>query len=136
MRRRLPTMLACGVLAAVVAACSPAASTPGPSSGFGGSGGVGGRGPVVNVQAVDFRFDPSTITVAAGKVTFHVRNGGSAEHEFEIIKDGQARGEIEGLVPGLEKDLTVDLPAGAYSIECHLPGHLEQGMKATLTVTP
>jgi iron uptake system component EfeO len=129
MLRRASVLVGTSALAALLAACS-SSSTPSSASG------AGGTGPVVNVQAVDFRFDPSAISVAAGKVTFHVKNGGSAEHEFEIIKNDQPVDEIEGLVPGLEKDLTVDLPAGTYSIECRLPGHLEQGMKATLTVTP
>jgi iron uptake system component EfeO len=129
MLRRASVLLGTSALAALLAACS-SSSTPSPSSG------AGGAGPVINVHAVDFRFDPSSISVAAGKVTFHVKNGGSAEHEFEIIKNDQPVDEIEGLVPGLEKDLTVDLPAGTYSIECRLPGHLEQGMKATLTVMP
>lgn len=127
-RARLP--LASVLIGGVLAACSSGSGTPGPSSG------VGGSGQVVNVQTSEFRFDPSSITLPAGKVTFHVRNVGSAEHEFEIFKGEEAVDEIEGLVPGLEKDLTVDLPAGTYSIECRLPGHLEQGMKATLTVTP
>ena len=128
MIRRAPVLLAtCGV-AVLLAACSTAASPP-PTSGAGGSG------QVINVQASEFKFEPAAITATAGKVSFHVRNAGAAEHEFEVIKDGKGIGEIEGLVPGLEKDLTVDLAPGTYSVECHLPGHLEQGMKATLTVT-
>ena len=130
MVRRAPLLLASCAIATVLAACSSGA-TPAPAA----SSGVGGSGPVVNVQASEFKFDPSTVSVKAGKVTFHVRNAGSAEHEFEIIKDDQTVAEIEGLVPGLEKDLSVDLAAGSYLIECRLPGHLEQGMKATLTVT-
>ena len=129
MIRRAAALVASSAMAVMRVACSSTSATPPPASG------AGGTGPVVNVQAADFRFDPSTISVKAGKVTFHVKNIGSAEHEFEIIKDNQAVDEIEGLVPGLEKDLTVDLPAGTYSIECRLPGHLEQGMKGTLTVT-
>ena len=118
------------LLAAVflVAACS-SSSTPA------ASGGVGTSGQVVNVAASEFRFDPSAITVPAGSVTFHVRNAGSVEHEFEIFKGEQAVDEIEGLVPGLEKDLSVNLAAGEYTIACKLPGHFEQGMKGTLTVT-
>ncbi len=61
---------------------------------------------------------------------------GEAEHEFEILKGDQAVGEIEGLVPGLEKNLTVSLAPGDYLYACRLPGHFEQGMKGTLTVTP
>jgi iron uptake system component EfeO len=129
MVRRAPVLLASCGLAAILAACSSSGVSPTATSGTGGSGNV------INVQASEFKFEPAAITAPAGRVTFHVRNAGAAEHEFEILKDGKGIVEIEGLVPGLEKDLTVDLAAGNYSVECHLPGHLEQGMKASLTVT-
>jgi uncharacterized cupredoxin-like copper-binding protein len=92
--------------------------------------------PVIDVTATEFRFEPATINVAAGTVTFHVTNIGVAEHEFEILKGDQTVSEIEGLVPGLEKSLTVSLSPGEYLFACHLPGHFEQGMKGTLTVRP
>jgi iron uptake system component EfeO len=114
------------VLAAIIAACSSAGATP--------TGGLGSTTNAINVTATEFKFDPSTIAVQAGKVTFHVRNAGTQEHEFEIFKGDQAVAEVEGLVPGIEKDLSADLAAGTYTYECRLPGHLEQGMKGTLTV--
>ena len=95
----------------------------------------GSAAPAIDVKASEFRFEPTTISVAAGSVTFHVTNVGEAEHEFEILKGDQTVSEIEGLVPGLEKDLTVSLAAGDYTYACRLPGHFEQGMKGTLTVT-
>jgi iron uptake system component EfeO len=67
-------------------------------------------------------------------VTFKVKNTGVAQHEFEIFQGSQVIDEIEGLVPGLEKELKVDLAPGDYTIVCKLPGHEEAGMKATLTV--
>jgi uncharacterized cupredoxin-like copper-binding protein len=127
--RRALVTAACIATAVSIAACS-GSSTPSPS------GGVGTTGQVVNVTASEFKFDPSSITVPAGQVTFHVKNVGSVEHEFEIFKGDQAIDEIEGLVPGLEKNLAVDLQAGDYTIACKLPGHFEQGMKGTLSVTP
>jgi len=92
--------------------------------------------PVVDVKASEFTFQPATISVRPGVVTFHVTNVGEAEHEFEILAGDQTLSEIEGLVPGLEKDLTVSLAAGDYLFACRLPGHFEQGMKGTLTVAP
>jgi high-affinity iron transporter len=91
---------------------------------------------VTDVKASEFRFEPATISVHAGEVTFHVTNVGEAEHEFEILKGEQTVSEIEGLVPGLQRDLTVSLAAGEYMYACRLPGHFEQGMKGTLSVTP
>ena len=110
-------------LAGVAAACggAPASVAPPPSG-------------VVAVEAKEYAFTPSTLTVAAGKVTFYVRNVGTEEHEFEIFKGEQVVDEIEGLVPGLAKNLTVDLAAGEYTFVCLLNGHDQLGMKGTLTV--
>jgi iron uptake system component EfeO len=89
----------------------------------------------VAVEAKEYAFTPSTITVPAGSVTFSVRNGGTEEHEFEIFKGEAVVDEIEGLVPGLTKDLAVTLEAGEYTFKCVLNGHDQLGMKGTLTVT-
>jgi iron uptake system component EfeO len=127
-----PAIIATLVLGAagVVAACgagsgsSAAPATPVPSG-------------VVAVEARDnpYAFSPSTITVPAGSVTFSVKNAGTEEHEFEIFKGETVIDEIEGLVPGLTKDLTVTLEAGDYTFVCKLNGHDQLGMKGTLTVT-
>jgi iron uptake system component EfeO len=109
---------------AVIAACgggAPASVAPPPSG-------------AVAVEAREYRFTPSTVSVAAGKVTFYVRNAGTVEHEFEIFKGDQVVDELEGLVPGLGKNLTVDLAAGQYTFVCKLSGHDQLGMKGTLTV--
>ena len=42
--------------------------------------------------------------------------------------------EVEHIVPGLERDLTVTLAVGQYTFVCALPGHEEQGMTGSLTV--
>ena len=118
------------VAAASLAACggtaaSAAPPTPVPSG-------------VVAVQASDssgaYTFTPSALTVPAGSVTFSVRNAGKEEHEFEIFKGETVVDEIEGLVPGLTKQLTVTLAAGDYTFVCKLNGHDIAGMKGTLTV--
>jgi iron uptake system component EfeO len=111
---------------ALVAACgggsTPASLAPAPSG-------------TVAVEAKEYQFTPSTLTVPAGSVTFSVRNAGAEEHEFEIFKsDGTVLDEIEGLVPGLTKPLTVTLEAGTYQYLCKLNGHDQLGMKGTLTV--
>ena len=107
-----------------------------------GGGGTASSGPgtavpsgVVAVEAKEYAFTPSTITVPAGSVTFSIRNVGSQEHEFEIFKGDQVVDEIEGLVPGLDRTLTVTLDAGDYTYVCKLAGHEAAGMKGALTVT-
>ena len=114
-------------IAATVAACGPSAGSNAPQPSAAG---------VVNVDASEYRFDPSTITVPAGPVTFRVRNVGSVEHEFEIFEGTEVVDEIEGLVPGLIKDLALaNLDAGEYTYVCKLAGHEEAGMTGRLTVT-
>jgi iron uptake system component EfeO len=123
---RIPAALATVALA--LAACgggsggSPAPATPLPPG-------------VVAVEAREYQFTPSTLTVPAGSVTFSVKNAGTEEHEFEIFEGETVVDEIEGLVPGLTKDLTVTLEAGAYTFMCKLNGHDQLGMMGTLTVT-
>jgi iron uptake system component EfeO len=89
---------------------------------------------VIAVEAKDFAFTPSALTASAGSVTFSVRNAGSQEHEFEIFQGETVVNEIEGLVPGLTKSLTLDLQAGDYTFMCKINGHDQLGMKGTLTV--
>jgi high-affinity iron transporter len=89
----------------------------------------------IAVAAREFAFDPTTIDATAGRVTFHVTNAGTVEHEFEILGAGDRTiDEVEGLVPGLSIDLTVELAPGTYRYVCRLPGHQAAGMTGTLTV--
>jgi uncharacterized cupredoxin-like copper-binding protein len=89
----------------------------------------------IGIVAAEYAFTPSSVTVPAGEVRFSVRNGGTVEHEFEIFKGETVVDEIEGLVPGLTKAVTVKLAAGEYTFMCKLSGHDQLGMKGTLTVT-
>jgi high-affinity iron transporter len=120
-----PTSVA---LAALLAAC--------------GGGGAASAGPptpvpsgVIAVEAKEYQFAPSAITVRAGATHFSVHNAGAQEHEFEIFKGDQVIDEIEGIVPGLTKDATITLEPGEYTFMCKLNGHDQLGMKGTLTVT-
>lgn len=131
LRSGRPIRLAGAALAlgAVLTACSsPAATTSSSSTPPSAAPGT------VAVEAKEYQFTPSTLTVPAGSVTFAVKNAGTEEHEFEIFKGETVVDEVEGLVPGLTKNLTVTLEAGAYSYMCKINGHDQLGMKGTLTV--
>ena len=114
-------------LAVALSACGGTTSSSGPAASL--------REGAVAVEARSYAFTPSTISVPAGDVTFRVRNASNEEHEFEIFQGETVVREIEGLVPGLTKDLTVTLAAGDYTFVCKLNGHDQLGMKGTLTVT-
>jgi high-affinity iron transporter len=114
------------VVALVLAGCSGGSAASATSS---------GPGETVKVGASEYKFDPNTIAVAAGQVSFEVTNNGTEEHEFELFKGDIVVDEIEGLVPGLTRTLPVTLEAGDYTFACKLAGHDLAGMTGTLTVT-
>lgn len=123
-------VIALGLVAIALAACGGGAT----QSPAGTQGTGNGSTETVAVEASEYQFDPSTITVPAGEITFSVKNVGELEHEFEIFEGEQVVDEIEGIVPGLTKDLTVTLEAGEYTYVCKIAGHEEAGMTGTLTV--
>ncbi len=94
-------------------------------------------GTVVEVVLDEWRIDLSPARVAAGRVTFRIRNAGSYPHALALERrEGgvELRGDI--LRGGGREERTVELPAGTYELVayCPLPGHREQGMVATLEV--
>jgi plastocyanin len=114
--------------AAVVAGCSGAGTasagppTPVPSG-------------VIAVEAKEYMFTPSTITVPTGAVSFSIKNVGTQQHEFEILNGDQVVDQVQAIDPGLTRDATSTLEAGEYTFVCKLNGHDQLGMKGTLTVT-
>jgi uncharacterized cupredoxin-like copper-binding protein len=110
----------------------------------------GSKGTKLNVEMTDFKFIPDTFTVPAGAtVSLALKNSGALEHSFVIMKAG-----TQASVPFSQQDqaniyfqvkveagqntttsFTAPSTPGTYEVVCDIPGHLEQGMKATLTVT-
>lgn len=89
----------------------------------------------VTVKAGELYFDPKTLEVPAGEVTFTVVNEGAIEHNF-VLRDGQGAtvAEIPVIAPGATERLSTRLAPGSYRIVCSFPGHTEAGMAGTLTV--
>ena len=104
----------------------------------------------LNVISTDKGYDQPTYTVSAGKeVTLNLTNNGTTQHEFAVLKLGQhveppfgekdedkILWELDGVDPGTTKTDTFTAPTepGEYDIICGIPGHIEQGMIATLIV--
>lgn len=114
-------------IAGLLAACGGSGASAGPKTPV--------PSGVIAVEAKEYAFTPSSISVPAGAVTFSIRNVGSQEHEFEIFKGDTVVDEVEGIVPGLTKNATMTLAAGEYTFLCKLNGHDQLGMKGTLTVS-
>lgn len=151
---------------------SGTASGSGPASGSGtasgsGSGTAAECSPVnedleasadetVEISLVDYAFDPATIEVAAGTVTFAASNDGDEAHELAFLPGGGdvpftdgapdeaaledlGAFELEGFAPGTDCNATYELEAGEYTLFCIIEAedgktHYDKGMRGTLTV--
>jgi plastocyanin len=112
----------------------------------------------VEIELVDFAFNPSDVEVEAGVVTFQVTNSGSERHELAFLPGGGevpmtedgapdeeallAAGafELEAFGPGQTCTATYDLAPGEYTMFCIVETeegttHFDEGMQGTLTVT-
>jgi uncharacterized cupredoxin-like copper-binding protein len=118
------------LLALALAACSPKVTS-------------------IEATMTDFKFTPDQWEVAAGgEVSLTLINEGTQEHEYVIMIlgkdatvpfDDDDEGNIfweHELQPGETGTVTFTAPSepGEYHIVCGTAGHLEAGMRGTLTV--
>ena len=149
---QLPLIAAIAVL---LAACSggststtaPSAVTASPVAGSSATA------VEVTVKLTDaLKMEPASISVKAGvPVRFVVTNSGAIDHEFFLGDEAAQAGhgnEMSGM-PGMSDDpagiglkagetKTLEYTfakAGSYLAGCHVSGHYEAGMMATITVT-
>lgn len=111
---------------------------------------------VVELDAVEYAFEPADIGVDAGVVTFAVTNAGGEAHELAFLPGGgdvpyvdgepdeaalaeAGAFELEAFGPGQTCNATYELEPGTYTIFCIVETadgvtHDELGMHGTLTV--
>lgn len=135
---------------------------PGSGPGMMGSAGsmMGSNGLTAFGRMMTVLVSPNS--VAAGTVSFRVWNAGTIVHELVIMpipaggpgsrsigSDGKVSedgslgeassscdaGAGEGIRPGAQGWVTLQLAPGSYELMCNLPGHYAMGMYAGLTVT-
>ena len=111
-------------------------------SGSSGSGGgeietaSSGGGETLKIAADPggaLKFDKSSLTAKAGKVTIVMDNPSDLPHAVEIEGTGV---EVAGdtVEKGGVSEASADLKPGEYEFYCPVPGHKEGGMEGTLTV--
>ena len=105
----------------------------------------------VVVDMKEYSVTLSVATVKAGSVKFGIRNLGSMEHQFDLIKtdlaidklpiDSAAKAKEDGLVKqvksiggGKVATISADLAPGRYLVICNIAGHYQLGMRAELRV--
>jgi plastocyanin len=140
--RRITTLIAL-VLAAgalTAAGCGGDDSGGGGSGGSsgGGSGGSGGGSGTLTELTVTadpggaIKWDKTSLSAKAGKVTLKLVNDSSIPHAIEVQGNGVQ--ETTKIVTKSDADVTVDLKPGKYDYFCPVGNH-KQTMKGTLTVS-
>ena len=142
MRRTIITLMTAVIAASTIAACSSSGSSK--SNGYGAGNDTTSSAAVVTsttadstptaghpvtLEAKDFAYAPTAVSVTAGNLTFMVKNTGSADHNFTV----------EALKINLDADAgsgpqtaTVDAKPGTYDFHCE---YHPSTMKGTITVT-
>ncbi|MFF4776894.1 iron uptake system protein EfeO [Microtetraspora fusca] len=124
---RTPAAVAVAVLGLLAAACSGTADTT-----ASGSAGTPGK---ITVAASDTECKVGATELPAGTSTFSITNNGSKVTEFYVYAGGdRVMGEVENIVPGLTREVMVELPAGTYEAACK-PGMVGKGIRNPLKVT-
>ena len=102
----------------------------------GGSSGGGGGGQTLKIAADPggaLKFDKSSLTAKAGKVTIVMDNPSDLPHAVEIEGQG-VEAEGKTVTKGGVSKAGAKLKPGKYEFYCPVDGHKQAGMEGTLTV--
>jgi plastocyanin len=108
-------------------------STGTSNGGAASSGGGGGEQLTLSVPGNELKFDKSTLSAKAGKVTITMTNNSSISHDVAIKGGVEAKGETVG--QGGKSVVTTDLKPGKYTFYCSVDGHESAGMTGELDVS-
>jgi plastocyanin len=85
-------------------------------------------------DASALKFNKTTLTAPAGKVTIVMTNPSMMDHNVALEGNGlDTAGQIVG--HGATSTVTANLKPGTYTFFCAVDGHRQAGMQGTLTVT-
>jgi len=109
--RRRRALAAAAALAVVGLGATACSSSGGDAAASGAT--------VVDITLTDGGCSPEPASVAAGPITFKVKNDGSGSvTEGELVKGDVILGEKENLTPGLSGSFSLTVDAGDYAISC------------------
>ena len=131
-----------GVL--VLAACTPStgsqtttnpATTPAASSAPVATAAGATADMSATIHVLDFKLDPSTISVSGTVLSLAVTNDGPTVHNVTIRQGtGPELFGTADLKAGASETLVHAIAPGTYVLYCDLPGHESLGIIGTLTV--
>jgi uncharacterized cupredoxin-like copper-binding protein len=108
----------------------------GGASDSGGGASSGGAAQTLKIAADPsgaLKFDKSSLTAKAGKLTIVMDNPSDLPHAVEIEGQG-VEAEGETVEKGGVSKATAEVKAGEYEFYCPVDGHKQAGMEGTLTV--
>jgi plastocyanin len=149
MKPNVPTAAVCAGLAVlVVAGCgssdkkssssssqpapAPAPSTSG-SSGGAKAGGKSGNLTIAADSSGQLKFDKTSLSAKAGKVTITMDNPSPVPHAIAVEGSGVDK-HGQTVQMGGKSTVSVTLKAGKYTFYCPVDGHKQAGMEGPLTV--
>jgi plastocyanin len=110
---------------------STSASTSASTGAASSSG--GGTQLTLAADPSQLKFDKSTLTAKAGKVTITMTNPSPLQHDVSIKGGVNVKGNIVG--QGGKSVVTADLKPGKYTFYCSVDGHQAAGMTGELDVS-
>jgi uncharacterized cupredoxin-like copper-binding protein len=102
-----------------------------------GGGASAGGGSVLKLAADPngaLKFDKTSLSAKAGKITIVMTNTSSIPHAVELEGGGIEKKGAVVTGGGSVSRVTADLKAGKYEFYCPVDGHKAAGMKGELTV--
>jgi uncharacterized cupredoxin-like copper-binding protein len=102
----------------------------------GGGASSGGAAQTLKIAADPsgaLKFDKSSLTAKAGKVTIVMDNPSDLPHAVEIEGNG-VEAEGETVQKGGVSKASAEVKPGTYEFYCPVDGHKQAGMEGTLTV--
>jgi iron uptake system component EfeO len=112
-RARLRSIAVVALAAGLAAACANDKSTD-----SAGTAAAAGNAKVA-ITMTDDGCTPEPASVAAGAVTFEIKNASATKvTEAELLREETIMGEKENLTPGLSGSFSLKLNAGRYSVYC------------------
>jgi plastocyanin len=112
-----------------------ASTSEAPKENTGGGGGAG-KAQTLKIAADPsgaLKFDKTSLTAKAGKITVVMDNPSDVPHAVEIEGPGvEAKGETVG--KGGVSKASAEVKPGKYDFYCPVDGHRQAGMEGTLTV--
>jgi plastocyanin len=92
---------------------------------------------VVEVTLTEYEIALSRDSIAAGTVTFSIRNAGSVAHAVRVFR-GDEEWETDMYAPGEQVSMSMALGPGTYTVHCPVrdggTSHTQMGMQRTLRV--